>query len=230
MGKRKHLGLIFIYNERWIGGTYYLINLIKGLNTLDDSIKPLISIITERKKDFIYVKSETNYPYLKYIKSYYSVFIRFEKVFSLYLINKLINLFRIKNNFDLVFPNPSRNYFVADETKKCYWIPDFQEDHFHYYFDSTEIIRRKQEQIEIAVKAKKIILSSNDVKNDFIRLYPFSKSYIKVLPFAVTHHDFFEVSFEALKIKYKITKDYFFCPNQFWIHKDHQTLIDAINF
>ena len=65
MRNRKKLGLIFSYNEQWIGGTYYTINLIHALNVLAEDDKPEI-VAFSNEEDFIKLQKETQYPYLKY--------------------------------------------------------------------------------------------------------------------------------------------------------------------
>ena len=58
MGNRKRIGLFFGYNETWIGGTYYWLNWVNALNTLPDSEKPVMVIISNRPS-FLYLKQET---------------------------------------------------------------------------------------------------------------------------------------------------------------------------
>jgi hypothetical protein len=60
---REKIALIFSYNEQWIGGTYYITNLISALVNLPDVDKPEL-IILSNKKDFKYLCSLVNYPYL----------------------------------------------------------------------------------------------------------------------------------------------------------------------
>lgn len=227
MAKRKKLGLIFEYQERWIGGTYYVLNIIHALNTLDESIKPEITIISAKKEDFDYVKLATKYPFLSFIKLR-----KKRKIDSLIKIYKKLKYIykaqTIDVDFDMVFPNPDEHYIIKNDTSKCYWIADFQEDHLPELFSEDDIVERKQHQIKIAVTAKKLILSSNDALQDYKRLYPFSKNNPLVLPFAVSNRIYSKIDFKVLQNKFKTRKSYFFCANQFWIHKNHIVVLEAV--
>ena len=227
MVKRKKLGLIFEYQERWIGGTYYVLNIIHALNTLDESIKPEITIISAKKEDFDYVKLATKYPFLSFIKLR-----KKRKIDSLIKIYKKLKYIykaqTIDVDFDMVFPNPDEHYIIKNDTSKCYWIADFQEDHLPELFSEDDIVERKQHQIKIAVTAKKLILSSNDALQDYKRLYPFSKNNPLVLPFAVSNRIYSKIDFKVLQNKFKTRKSYFFCANQFWIHKNHIVVLEAV--
>lgn len=218
MGERKHIGIIFSYSENWIGGTYYIINLVHALNSLPDNQKPLISIIAPTKRDYDHIQNEVNYTYATYIplKSDSTLLIKAVNAISLRLLQKKIMNPRLKGNFDLLFPNPTNNFFdTVDEKSKVYWIPDFQEHHLPDNFSNKELITIKQRQIEYVYKAQQIVFSSLDAKKDYLTLYPKSKATVSVIPFCVKHPDFSTITFEDVSSKFNITKPYFYSPNQF---------------
>lgn len=232
MGKRKQLGLIFDYNEGWIGGTYYLLNLVNALNVLQDDVKPFITVISTTKAGYEYIKVETGYPYLAYIKNRSKVTLLQKAVnaFSLRVSKKKLIENRLENNFDLVFPNPSADFYAdIDIDKKVYWIFDFQEAHLPEFFSIDDIVGRKQQQIELAYKAKKMVFSSYDALNDFQTMYPFSKLKPFIVQFSVTHPDISKIDFNDIKKKFGIEAPYFYCPNQYWVHKNHTVIIKALD-
>jgi len=238
MGKRKHIALIFSYNENWIGGTYYILNLVCALNTLPDEQKPEITVFASKKKEFDFFSKETKYPYLHFFSKYNEIHFSFDYKFTkmfIFLLSKILTYFkrrknhRLLNEFDMIFPNPDKFFFkLINKEKKVYWIPDFQEDHLQEYFSIQEIVQRKQWQIEMALLADKLVLSSKDAQNDFNRLYPFAICKQYVLPFAVTHPDYEKLNIEEIKQKYNIQRKYFYTPNQFWAHKNHKIVIEAV--
>lgn len=63
---------------------------------------------------------------------------------------------------------------------------------------------------------------------DFKTIYPSSIATTHVLNFAVTHPEYRSLSLDELLKKYNISKDYFFCPNQFWKHKNHVVILQAL--
>jgi glycosyltransferase involved in cell wall biosynthesis len=225
MVARKKLGLIFSYDENWIGGTYYILNLVHALNRIPENDKPLITIISNISSYDI-LKKETEYPFLNHL------LVNNIKGYGFYkkLISKFTPFFRndpIEYEFDMVFPNPKGDIFRKLKNK-CYWIPDFQEVHLPEFFTLKDINARKKQQLEIARKEERVILSSEDAKSDYLKLYPDSKAKILVLPFAVTHRNYLEIKLEELKTNFNLKESYFYCPNQFWLHKNHITVLKAI--
>ena len=62
---RKRIGLIYNYSEEWIAGSYYILNIIKAVNKLDDHLKPSFYIF-HNNTDLSELE-KINYPYLKCI-------------------------------------------------------------------------------------------------------------------------------------------------------------------
>jgi glycosyltransferase involved in cell wall biosynthesis len=226
MAERKKICLIYQYNENWIGGTYYIENLISALNWLHDDVKPELIIFTAKESDYIRLKSKTGYPYLTY-RSYLRKLTLLERI-----INKLSRGFVKKNLFfpfhkdlDLVFPATNENRFNKNQLF-LYWIPDFQEHFLPEFFTLDEIKHRKEYQQNLLSNSKYILFSSNSVKNDFNIIYPENKLTQFVVQFAVTHPSIKNV--EGVIEKYQLPENYFICNNQFWKHKNHSVILRAI--
>jgi len=66
MAKRKRIGLSYTYNENWIGGTYYIENLVNALNALNDEEKPHIVLLTDSYESFWTAQQKFNYPYISF--------------------------------------------------------------------------------------------------------------------------------------------------------------------
>ena len=226
---RKQIGLIFSNNENWIGGTYYITNLIHALNTLSE--KPHIQVYTSTND--IKAIEIINYPYISYhkiIDGYYD----YPKWQS--IINKVAKrLFKREifderpTKMDICFPNPPKYCFAKIlEKYKVNWIPDFQEDYLPHFFSEKEVQDRKKYQLALSQQENPIIFSSFDALNDFKRLYPQHKNKTFVLQFAVTHPEYNTLKINELLEKYKLPEKYFFAPNQFWKHKNHIIVLEAI--
>jgi glycosyltransferase involved in cell wall biosynthesis len=232
MDSKKSIGLVFSYNEDWIAGAYYILNIIHALNKLEEKDKPIITILSDNINNFNIVKEETDYPYLDY-----SVYPFKEANFNLIekILNKLSTFFlkrkvidKRKNIPKLDFVYPRSLYLISDSLKKINWVPDFQEDYLPHLFSKEEIMKRKKFQKEIVAQGDIVVLSSKDAKDDFVRLYPNSKAKPYVLNFAVTHPDFSNQNIEKLKVKHGLNSHYFFAPNQFWAHKNHIVILKAV--
>lgn len=232
MGARRKLALFFTYNENWIGGTYYIVNLVHALNTLEDTAKPEITIVGHRASDFNYIKKETAYPYLYYTKnkSGNPFYVKILNLLGRKLFKKKILEFKLPNKFDLLFPASCGSDYLSliDDKKKVNWIPDFQDFHLPHLYTPKALVEVRQRNLAIAYLSQRIVISSEDAAKDFRLQYPDSKAEIYVIPFSVTHPDLGTISFESIKKKYNISTDYFYAPNQYWAHKNHQLIIKAV--
>lgn len=226
MAERKKVGILYGYNENWIAGTYYIHNLIYALNALSDEQKPSLIIFTGNISEYKKLQDSVNYPYMTH--SFIPNFSFFEKA-----VNKISSfvakrqIAKLKLPVDLVFPVWDDKSF---DTKQClYWIPDFQEHYLPQFFSAEEIKGRKSWQDKLAKKEdSKIVFSSNAAFNDYKSIYPYQNSVNYVVPFAVTHPPYSHLDVEAVKEKHNIQGEYFISPNQFWIHKNHRLVIDAV--
>jgi len=225
MAIRRKIGLIYQYNENWIGGTYYIENLIAALNHLRDQQKPEIFIFTDDENSFQRLISKTGYPYISN-RPYFR---------KLHLIERVINLpHRIifkKNIFlpyyadlDVVFPGKNEHRFIKGQ-QFIYWIPDFQEYYLPEFFSEEELIGRKKWHQAILDNAKYILFSSNTVKKHFDHIYPDRHLSHFVVKFAVTHPD---LDSDLKLADYQIPANFFICSNQFWKHKNHIVILKAI--
>ena len=64
MGTRDEIAIIYDYSDGWIGGVYYVQNLISAMTLLDDQDMPIINVYSLRQKDVEELKTITGYPYL----------------------------------------------------------------------------------------------------------------------------------------------------------------------
>ena len=194
MGKRKRIGFIFSYNENWIAGTYYILNIINALKTVKDIKKPEVIIFTEEENNIEIVKKETSYPYLSFflIPKDLNIIKR-----GINKITRIVNIevfpTKIKNPpIDFLYPNQHLK-IINDKLKKVFWIPDFQEEFLPELFSSSEIQKRKNFQRYISENGDLVVFSSKDALEHFDILYPNSKIKKFVLNFAVTHPDLAEL-------------------------------------
>jgi glycosyltransferase involved in cell wall biosynthesis len=240
MAKRIKIGIIYSYDEGWIAGAYYISNLIHSLNLLEDEIKPELLILSYSKEEFDSVCKLTKYPYLKFKQldkndiwgSNYNLFERLvNKVYRVFLRKNFVTREqtrkRLKVDVDFLFPAEDHIYFSKIK-KKIFWIPDFQEHFLPQLFTEDLINRRKKYQQKLVEGGYPIVFSSYNALEHFDKIYPKSKSKTFVLQFAVTHPPFENVNIASLLKKFDISKPYFFCPNQFWAHKNHMVVLKAL--
>jgi glycosyltransferase involved in cell wall biosynthesis len=226
---RKKVGILFSYSEKWIGGSYYFINLVNALNHLDEDEKPHIVVVSNNESDLEILK-KTGYPYLSYAcsKSHYNIVERIINKVSRILTGKsIIQKSFDKEIFEVLFGYYEELFHLA-KCRKIYWIPDLQDKHYPEYLGAEIAAARMASHKKIAYSNAEVLFSSNDTINDFDKFYPKSTCKSYVVQFAVTLPDFGNVSFEDVALKFNIKQPYFFSPNQFWLHKNHLTVIKAV--
>ncbi|MDN3655870.1 glycosyltransferase family 1 protein [Ferruginibacter paludis] len=229
MDKRIRLGLIFSVDENWIGGTYYILNLISALSTLPVEKQPFITILSKRKTDLT-AAQKTGYPYLDYQNPF-----DYKRNLAEAAINKLAKFFtgrdiidkRIsEKRIDVLFPASNDTCFdrIAN---KVFWFPDFQHIVYPDFFKASELAARNHVIKEIADSNKKLVLSSEAAKSDWESLELTGHCEVHVIPFAVTHPAIADLKINDLLKELEIDKDYFIISNQFWKHKNHQVVLNA---
>jgi glycosyltransferase involved in cell wall biosynthesis len=113
--------------------------------------------------------------------------------------------------------------------KRIFWIPDFQEYYLPQMWSSSSDIKgRKKYHQSISKKNAVVVFSSEDAKNDFEKFYPDHNCQLRLLRFACSLPKFKDLDINALKQKFGIRGKYFVFPNQFWKHKNHKVILDAI--
>jgi len=228
---RSKIGLIFIYNEQWMGGTYYILNLVNVLNLLNEKEKPHL-VIFSNSNDFDVLKNETSYPFLEFEelsenpKSNLLIYLNkiTSKVFNIKTIKR-----RYTKNIDAIFPFQNNNYINSiNAEKRIYWIPDFQEKHFTEYYSLKHLENEKVKNGWIVENSKKLLLSSHDAKKDLVNFYPNYKTKPFVVHFAVKIPELPKLELQEVLTKFDLPRLYYFAPNQFWKHKNHIVLIKAV--
>lgn len=226
--ERKKVGIIFSNDSNWIGGTYYLLNLVSSFLMLDDKDKPEVVIFSWETTDYEIVK-KTGYPYLSFLNLYipYTLPERIlNKIFPVFF-SKLLKKQFDSNVVDIIFPFNFQDK-LKNISKKVFWVPDFQEFFYPEFFTKTEIEQRQHNQQEIAKQNGVLVLSSKSVQQDFYKIFPNAICPTKVINFAVTHPSYTHLDIDDLKVKFNIKSEYYFAPNQFWKHKNHLTVIKAV--
>ena len=229
MAKNSQIGIIYNHDSNWIGGTYYIENLISSLNTLEQSSQPEITILSNREEDYIRIKDITFYPRLDYLST--NLPVSKKKQISNKISRSILgrNIFSkgIEDKVDIVFPNPFNTVFYNIKGR-VWWLPDFQHYHLRHLFTEEEL-QKRDEWFENPSKTNApLVLSSQAAKKDYERFFPNAKNPVFTLPFAVTLPALGGVSvFEETKKQFGIDRPFYLCSNQFWIHKNHRDCIKS---
>ncbi|MBL0919582.1 MAG: glycosyltransferase family 4 protein [Hydrogenophaga sp.] len=109
------------------------------------------------------------------------------------------------------------------------WIPDFQHVRMPEYFTQRERDERNRQYLRLTDGSRRLILSSNDALRDFTAFAPHAIDKARVLHF-VACPDSTEAALtrEQIGSRFGIDRPYFHLPNQFWTHKNHAAVIEAV--
>lgn len=109
------------------------------------------------------------------------------------------------------------------------WMVDFQFEHYPSLFSQRELRRRRLSAAFVARTMAHVVFSSRDALADFRHFFPRSRAQTHVLHF----HSFPDPSLwtgdpDAIRIRYGLPSRFLICCGQFWAHKNHLLLLQAL--
>jgi glycosyltransferase involved in cell wall biosynthesis len=229
MAAKRDIALIYNYSEFWIGGTYYIQNLVAALNQLPAEKKPHLTIFSYDQKHVGDLAAATGYPDMTFRHPNPPLNLISRGI------NKAARAFFKKNmlenrNTDIrfIFPIADTECLARfSKAKRIFWVPDFQDHFLPEFFDAEELKLRRNFRSYIVHTGGTMVFSSAAAMNDFNTIYPGNKVKQHLLPFAVSHPDLQEDRIPAVLEKFSLPGNFFICSNQFWKHKNHQVILKA---
>lgn len=218
-----------IADKGWMGGIYYVKNMVYQFLAYPPTLKAF--------QIYIYLEDSITDEFA-FCSQYKNVFLIRKKVSPLektnchiarkYTTLKLISVV-FRKGIDYIYPYFSNNLFL--QKRSISWIADFQHHYLRHYFTEEEYQERVKYFLEIARNHHKLILSSKDSYHTYQNLYPDNLKNVYVVPFVsaldkslILHDNSKEIFF-----KYGLHDDnYFLVSNQFWQHKNHKIIVDAL--
>jgi len=142
------------------------------------------------------------------------------------ILSKLLPRFvKRKIAYDAIFPFPID---TKERHKTICWIPDFQERALPHLFSKEELAYRTEQHLYYINNFNNILFSSYAAKDDFEKYYPDAKNTKHVMQFAVANVPDSRDHVSVLK-RLQLPDTFFYCPNQFWMHKNHKLVIEAVH-
>ena len=224
------VGFIINFNSnKWLGGFNFVINLIKSLSLLKDKkIKPIL--IIDRKLPPGVLEGlnieiiKTNY-FLKE-KTYKRIFnkILISLLGKSYIYEKLFKNLKIdvlSHTFLPLGKNSSLKSFP--------WIGDFQYYHYPENFSFKNRILKKINIYFARKHSNRIILSSKNARKDLKKISYNAYKKAIVNPFVFDLINIKKISsLRKIQKKYKLENNFFYLPNQYFIHKNHIIVLKAL--
>jgi glycosyltransferase involved in cell wall biosynthesis len=217
-----------LHNPNWLAGGNFQTNLFIALRSLEKSEQPEIMLLSWGHDHDGLKYADYVLPYRKprLYSLFYNVHKRLtgksrshcESPLSRVLRGKDVDCFFLKG-----FPGDDFRLPVLS------WIADFQFLRMPDMFSDDEIQQRVETITLVANHANAVIVSSQDCCFDFREFAPHALPKIHILSF-VAHvpESIYGTSSTSICEKYHIPQGFFYLPNQFFKHKNHRVVIDAL--
>lgn len=233
--KTLNIGIIFNAEPKDGGGFYQQLSTLVELRKLDRH-KFIIFTFNEHNKHIIekynfktilikenilkkfhrfILRREWSWPFVKKlkIKSF------FERVLEKYAIDLVYFLHPSSLSLDLVYHN-----YIITVWDLCHRdFPEFPEVNYYREFELRENLYNKTLK-----KAFAIIVDSEVGKHNLVKRYNIDEERVYVMPFLPSINVYSKNRVDV-KSKYNIEGEYIYYPAQFWPHKNHIYIIDALS-
>jgi glycosyltransferase involved in cell wall biosynthesis len=211
----------FVIDVGWIGGINYFRNLLFAIEQVKErTIEPVI--IVGKRSDTKLLNGLPNFQIIRTsILDESSFWWEKNRKYGNRLFKWLLNI----NGIKVLSHTPHTR---LGNIKTIGWIPDFQHRHFPELFSKEQIIGRNNWFMEMAKNSTRILLSSEDACKDFNHFAPDYSYKVRVLNFVSIPSIQNAPDLATLQKKYSFNRPYFYIPNQFWVHKNHKVVVDAL--
>ena len=220
------VGLIFSVGQEWQGGLNYFHNLLDCYRKYPDAALKL-EVFAANAEEVVHYQSDAIE-----IRSCPEVFRNNRWNYPRRVARRLLGYdpvslrFMERQKIDLL-----THHSLGRQTsvRTLQWTADLQHKVFPEFF-SPRLRKIRDSSISNARFWGNILLSSQAAANDFRRFYPeFASVQTHVLHFSSAATLNVELMRrEDLEALYPVHEPYFFLPNQFWKHKNHAVVVEAL--
>jgi glycosyltransferase involved in cell wall biosynthesis len=214
--------------DDWLGGLSYLRNLLRAIfSNPERSIEPVLMV-----HPAVGEKSLVGFPGVEVIRTSlvsprHPARLASKSVFGLMGRDLTLETLLRKHRMDAL----SHSFTVGEKSEiaSVSWIPDFQHIRTPQYFSQRERSVRDRQFLRLANGSRRIILSSNDARRDFTSFAPHKAGKACVLHFVSCFEKVgVPLTHEQLCRRFEIDRPFFHLPNQFWAHKNHAVVVEAL--
>ena len=232
----KRVGFLINFNIfKWFGGTYLIKNLINCIVEFSkNEIKPII--IVKKKLSKHEQKEFKSFELLK--TNFFHNQTLIERIYNKLLIllfgrSKTYDEFFLKHKIEILSHSNalSNSIFLGKKSviKSYPFLADLQYLYYPKNFSLKNRILRKINIYMCALHSTRIIVSSKDVKNDLKIVSKLASRKAMVSPFVFLSPKKNEIiKYSFLRTKFKLPLKYFYLPNQYWMHKNHKVVLNAL--
>jgi glycosyltransferase involved in cell wall biosynthesis len=236
MKSKLKIAILMQGGRGWLGGTEYIKNLILALGSLPDEVRSTfeVHLISDQPLEL-----ELHHQLEPHVQRFYSKDIdlpalnllnrsrwRLERQFLKKSDPRLEELIA-QEGFDFIYPYAGRS--KSNSFRAAAWIPDFQHKYLPQFFTQQELQGRDQSFSSVAQTAETVVLSSKTAAEDFQKFFPESAQKAAVLSFKTSPSAaWYEGDPQQVQENYNLVDRFFLVSNQFWQHKNHLIIFDAL--
>lgn len=218
-----------IGGKNWTGGQNYLLNLLEVLARYQSATLTPVLFVGEDG-----VEAATPFQAIAGVEVIYTACLNLPRrkpaLLEALLWGKDICMEGIlkQHRIDLIFES-AQFFGWRLETAAIAWIPDFQHRVLAHLFSRAAWWKR-----EIGFRAqvlgnRTIMLSSDDARRACEHYYPSTRGRTRTVHFAVSPHEGNDYpDARAVADSYHLPEQFIFMPNQFWRHKNHELVLEAL--
>ena len=227
MSAPSHIGLVAQGGAGWPGGSEYIRNLARALNEADPKLRVSIVCGTAQAAEWkssseqIVQVAPHRRSLLDRCRPAHPELSRAVREAGI----EFLYPFTYDNRYNLGVELPLGR--VLGSCRWAGWIPDFQHRHLPQLFSEKEIARRDRGIQQLVSEAPKIVLSSASAAADLAKFHPTSSTRAEVLTFATFPHPDWYCHFAGENLDW-LPERFFLVSNQFWKHKNHLLLFEAL--
>ena len=220
--------IISTADSGWLGGVNYIANLCQAVMALPDrKIEPVLFVDPKTPQSLLAGFTNVTIVHTPFVGRRHPIRLAGKIVERLTGRNFVLEAYLRTHGICILSHSPPLGRYSG--LPAIIWIPDFQHLHLPEFFSTEEIHQRNIEYHNIVRQSKIVILSSRDAQNDFATFEPSCLARSRVLNFvSALGSPEKEPSETQLMTKYQIDRPYFYLPNQFWMHKNHKVVIEAL--
>ena len=226
LARQLRMAIPAIGGSQWLGGMNYVENLVKAVTSLPVHDRPSVSLVIRdaNLQEFSLFESAARMAEeVIYVGSQPGV-ARATAGHDVVTLAEDRELFARSDFFFPVLADVLPGVCAAS------WITDFQHKHLPQFFTQEQIARRETMFRRIAEQAPLTVFSSQDAASDFQKSYPDFRTTLRVLPFrGVPEDGWYSGNPISVQHKYGLPDAFLICCNQFWSHKNHLLLFQALS-
>lgn len=213
----------------WIGGRNYFASLFHSLHAIDDSPIELVFVIGTHTKTML----PEEFPFLEVHRTPLM-----DRKNPLWVLRQ-IGLRALDT--DPLLSKYLRNLRVDVLTHSGYlgrnpgvktlpWLFDFQFMHLPEHWSPRQLRWVSRRYANACAQGDGVLLSSQDALNDLKNFLPDARVPMHVLRFVSNPVDFVNLpSLLFIQQRHGLLTQYFHLPNQFWTHKNHMVVLEALS-